>query len=56
MTSVEKQKATWEKKRQLEAERKEERKRQRIALQEIRDNPQATPSDRLRAIELLNQI
>jgi hypothetical protein len=53
MTKSEKLRATYQRKREHAAQRKAEREKQIIALREIRDNPDASPSERLRAVELL---
>lgn len=53
MTKGEKLKATYQAKREHAAQRKAEREATIKALREIRDNPDASPAERLRAIELL---
>ena len=55
MTPNEKRAATYQRKRERAAMQKEERENQLKALREIRDNPDASPSDRLRAVELLRE-
>lgn len=53
MTPNEKKAATYARKREHEAQRRAEREATIKALREIRDNPDASPAERLRAIELL---
>lgn len=53
MTKGEKLKATYQRKREYAEQRKAEREASIKALREIRDNPDASPADRLRAVELL---
>ena len=55
MTPNEKRSLTYQRKRDAKAERKAEREAQVKALREIRDDPNATPADRLRAVELLKE-
>lgn len=55
MTANEKRSATYARKREWEAQRRADREAQIKALREIRDNPDAAPSDRLRAVELLKE-
>ena len=55
MTKGETLKATYQRKREHAAQRKAEREAQIKALREIRDNPDASPADRLRAVELLKE-
>lgn len=58
MTDEQKEKlrATYEKRHQMEEERKLEREHTISILREIRDDPEATTGDRLRAITLLNDL
>ena len=42
-------------KRERAAQQKAEREAKMKALREIRDNPDASPADRLRAVELLKE-
>ena len=53
MTKSEKLKATYQRKREHATQRKAEREATIKALTEIRDNPDAAPADRPRAVELL---
>ena len=53
MTPQEKRAETYARKRERAAQRKAEREAQIKALREIRDDPRATPGERLRAVELL---
>ncbi len=55
MTKSEKLKETYRRKREHAAQQKAEREAQIKALREIRDNPDASPADRLRAVELLKE-
>ncbi len=55
MTKSEKLRATYQAKREHAAQRKAEREAQIKALREIRDNQDASPADRLHAVELLKQ-
>lgn len=55
MTKGEKLKATYQAKRECAAQRKAEREAQIKALREIRDNQDASPADRLHAVELLKE-
>lgn len=55
MTKSEKLKETYQRKREHAAQQKAERAAQIKALREIRDNPDASPADRLRAVELLTE-
>ena len=56
MTKSEKLAATYQRKREHAAQRKAEREATAKALREIRDNSDASPSDRLRAIEILKEF
>lgn len=55
MTPNEKRSATYERKRAAAAQRAAEREATIKALREVRDNPEALPADRLRAVELLKE-
>lgn len=56
MTKSEKLAATYQRKREHAAKHKAEREATAKALREIRDNPDASPADRLRAIEILKEF
>lgn len=56
MTKSEKLKATYQAKREHAAQQRAEREATAKALREIRDNPDASPADRLRAIEILKEF
>ena len=56
MTKSEKLAATYQRKREHAAQRKAEREATAKALREIRDNSDASPADRLRAIEILKEF
>lgn len=56
MTKGEKITKTWALKREYEAQRKAEREANMKALREVRDDPNASPADRLRAVELLSSM
>ena len=55
MTPNEKRSATYARKRERAAQCAAEREAQIKALREVRDNPEAAPADRLRAVELLKE-
>lgn len=56
MTPNEKKAAAYAKKRENKAERRAEREAQIKALQQIRDNPDTFPSERLQAVVLLEKL
>lgn len=54
--AAEKRRATYENKRQRAEQAKQEHDRTIAVLREIRDNPNAKPSDRLQAIAMLSEL
>ncbi len=56
MTPNEKKAAAYAKKRENKAARRAEREAQIKALQQIRDNPDTFPSERLQAVVLLEKL
>jgi len=56
MTPEEKRRQTYELKRQRREKEKADKKRSRSILEQIRDSPDTTLSEKLRAIELLQSM